>query len=54
MNLALTYTMDALRNVSDDLLALEAEEKRIQARRARAEARCSELVAQLEFLKSLA
>ena len=54
MNLALTYTMDALRNVSDDLMALAEDERRLQERRTKLEARCSALTDQLDYLKSKA
>jgi len=54
VNLAATYTVDALRHVSDDLLALEKDEQRLQERRRVLESRCHDLTLQLNFLKSQA
>lgn len=51
MNLALTYTMDALRHVEGDLQTLCEDEQRLQARKAMLEIRRASLIAQREFLR---
>lgn len=52
MNLAMTYTMDALRNLELDLRTLEGDEKRLAVRRSNLDIRKKALLAQLEYLKA--
>jgi hypothetical protein len=52
MNLALTYTIDALRMVQEDIKSLQDDAYRIAERKAKLECRRDSLLAQLEFHKA--
>jgi len=52
MSLALTYTIDALRMVQEDIKSLQDDAYRIAERKAKLECHRDSLLAQLEFHKA--